>query len=79
MGRKAGFTIAPPVPSEYSKAVHHTIVGSAAQMRRLAAGGNLEADIEALNRKITDEDRRLRAVRHAIEYRRIARELWLDE
>ena len=45
----------------------------------MAAGGSNEADIDALNAKVTDEDRRMRAVRHAIEDRRIARELGIDD
>lgn len=79
MGRKAGFTRPPPVPSDMSKALHHTIVGSKKQMQRLASGGSLEADVTIYNDRVTDEDRRLRAARHAIEDRKMARELGLDE
>ena len=79
MGRKAGFFRPPPKPSKASKTLHHVLVVSQAQAKRMAAGGSNEADIDALNAKVTDEDRRMRAVRHAIEDRRIARKLWIDD
>lgn len=68
-----------PGPTPLSKSVHHSIVGSAAQMRRVVAGGSLEADIEFLNRKFTDEERRKRDVRHRLEDIKMARELGIDE
>jgi hypothetical protein len=48
-------------------------------MRRVVAGGSLEADIEFLNRKFTDEERRKRDVRHRLEDIKMARELGIDE
>lgn len=79
MGRKTGFQPGNvPVPSEASKSLHHVIVGSAAQMRRVAAGGSLEADVSLLNARVTEEGKRARAARNAVEDLKMRRELGID-
>jgi len=80
VGRKTGFQPGNvPVPSEAAKSLHHVIVGSATQMRRVAAGGSLEADVSLLNARVTEEGKRMRAARNAIEDRKMLKALQGDE
>lgn len=56
------------------------VVGSKRQQERLAAGASLEnsdAEIARLNAKFGEEEARMRAARHAVEDRKMMKELGL--
>ncbi len=65
-------------PTKYQKDMLSNISMSKRQGQRLAAGGSLEGKPSDYANDATDEERRRRDARHALEDRRIAIELGID-